>query len=140
MILNLVLRLELLSKGVIKGIFGFSFQSIMKMHLINKIILQKCYFAFGNNQIHHVWFVFSSCCNMAMTYFLFLQICLLDIVSPCAKKTIICVDNIFNLFYHYWNLFYYFIFWGKHTYKVFFLLIISLTFTSFIRSLIYDGS
>ena len=53
------------------------------------------------------------------------------------KKAIICVDNIFNLSYYYWNLFYYFFFWGKHIYKMFFSLMISLTFTSFIRSLIY---
>ena len=91
---------------------------------------------FSNNQIHPVGFVFSSCCNMEML----LQTCLHDIVFSCSKKTIICADNIFNLFYYYWNLFYYFFFWGKHIYKMFFSLVISLTFTSFIRSLTYDGS
>ena len=50
------------------------------------------------------------------------------------------IGNISNLFYYYWNLFYYLFFWGKHICKMFFSLMISLAFPSFIRSLIYNGS
>ena len=82
----------------------------------------------------------SSCCNMAMTYLLSLQIYLLDIVSPCLMKTIVCVHNNLKFLYYYWNVFSLFLFWRKHIYKMFFSLVISLTFTSFIRSLICDGS
>ena len=106
---------------------------------LNKIF-KKCNFMFSNNQILPVWFVFSSCCNAAMIYLVFLQLYLLAIVCPCSKEIIICVDNIFKLFYDYWNLFYYFLFWSNHIYQMFFSLVISLIFTSFIRSLIYDGS
>ena len=72
--------------------------------------------------------------------FCFCRYVSLTIVCPCSKKTIICVNNILKLLYYYWNLFYYLFCWSKHIYKVFFLLVISLTFTSFIRSSIFDGS
>ena len=82
----------------------YKFHYLNSKDELNKI-LEKCYFIFSSNQIHPVWFVVSSCCNILMTYLLFLQMCLLDIVFSCSKKTIICVDKIFNLFCYYWNLF-----------------------------------
>ena len=59
------------------------------------MILQKRQFMFSNNQTHPIWLVCSSCCKMAMTYLLFLQVCLLDKVYPCLMKAIICVDYMF---------------------------------------------
>ena len=58
------------------------------------MILQKRQFMFSNNQTHPIWLVCSSCCKMAMTYLLFLQVCLLDKVYLCLMKAIICVDNV----------------------------------------------